>query len=327
MPRGNGSPCFDGACLDQRIFAADPALPGVDLADALRGLATYLGHVAGERASRATAIATELVEDLAKLVADQPGVIVEDTLCERLGTPLSETGQAPPDERVNPYRLGEALVPAAEAAVEAALGDHRDRGLACTVARARRAAGPAGASAGRVRGRCDRAVARYRSRPGAAGYAGTAVSGEVLWTRDRYGSRFAVAAPIATPDCPVRWYLWDIDVCGHEAFTVRSGFYATPEAALAGWGGRDRRVRHGIRSCRRPGADGWGAALRAGGHARRRGERRAVRRVPPQQAAGRDRQASGGSARAAGGGGRLDRGHRRDRIRRVAPCRRAAGVA
>jgi len=53
----------------------------------------------------------------------------------------------------------------------------------------------------------------------------------VLWTRDRYGSRFAVAAPIR----PARWYLWDVDACGHEAFTVHSGFYPTPEAALTGW--------------------------------------------------------------------------------------------
>jgi hypothetical protein len=57
----------------------------------------------------------------------------------------------------------------------------------------------------------------------------------VLWTRDRYGSRFAVAAPISTAGRPVRWYLWDVDACGHQAFTVHSGFHPTPEAALADW--------------------------------------------------------------------------------------------
>jgi hypothetical protein len=61
------------------------------------------------------------------------------------------------------------------------------------------------------------------------------VAGPVLWTRDRYGSRFAVVAPITTRDQPVRWYLWDIDACGHQAFTVHSGFYATQAAALSAW--------------------------------------------------------------------------------------------
>ncbi|MFZ0118534.1 MAG: hypothetical protein WAN20_09065 [Pseudonocardiaceae bacterium] len=64
---------------------------------------------------------------------------------------------------------------------------------------------------------------------------GPVVTGPVLWTCDRYGSRFAVAAPITTADRPVRWYLWDIDACGHQAFTVHGGFYPTPEAALAAW--------------------------------------------------------------------------------------------
>ncbi len=57
----------------------------------------------------------------------------------------------------------------------------------------------------------------------------------VLWARDRYGSRFAVTAPITTVGAPVRWYLWDIDACGHQAFTVHSGFYPTPDAALTEW--------------------------------------------------------------------------------------------
>jgi hypothetical protein len=33
----------------------------------------------------------------------------------------------------------------------------------------------------------------------------------------------------------VRWYLWDIDACGHEAFTVHSGYYPSSAAALTGW--------------------------------------------------------------------------------------------
>jgi hypothetical protein len=64
---------------------------------------------------------------------------------------------------------------------------------------------------------------------------GPRVTGPVLWTRDRYGSRFAVVAPITTRDQPVRWYLWDIDACGHQAFTVHSGFYPGEDSALSAW--------------------------------------------------------------------------------------------
>jgi hypothetical protein len=77
------------------------------------------------------------------------------------------------------------------------------------------------------------AIARLRNESGRrvlpAAPPGPVVAGPVLWTRDRYGSRFAVTAPIAAKDRPQRWYLWDIDACGHEAFTVHSGFYATAE--------------------------------------------------------------------------------------------------
>jgi hypothetical protein len=64
---------------------------------------------------------------------------------------------------------------------------------------------------------------------------GPAVTGPVLWTRDRYGSRFAITAPITTVDAGERWYLWDVDACGYQAFTVHSGFYASSDAALVEW--------------------------------------------------------------------------------------------
>lgn len=52
---------------------------------------------------------------------------------------------------------------------------------------------------------------------------------------DCHRSRFGVTAAFPTPDGPNRWYLWDIDACGHQAFTVHSGYYPTPEQALAAW--------------------------------------------------------------------------------------------
>jgi hypothetical protein len=33
----------------------------------------------------------------------------------------------------------------------------------------------------------------------------------------------------------VRWYLWDIDVCGHEALTVHSGYHPSSAAAFTDW--------------------------------------------------------------------------------------------
>lgn len=64
---------------------------------------------------------------------------------------------------------------------------------------------------------------------------GPRVTGRVLWTRDAYGSRFGVTAAFTTPDGTDRWYLWDIDACGHQAFTVHSGYYAGPAQGLTAW--------------------------------------------------------------------------------------------
>jgi hypothetical protein len=64
---------------------------------------------------------------------------------------------------------------------------------------------------------------------------GPTTTGPVLWTRDAYGSRFGVAAPFRTADGPDRWYLWDIDGCGHDTFTVHSRYHATPAEALTDW--------------------------------------------------------------------------------------------
>lgn len=64
---------------------------------------------------------------------------------------------------------------------------------------------------------------------------GPTTTGQVLWTRDAYGSRFGVAAAFSTRNELDRWYLWDIDACGYQPFTVHSAYYPTPEQALAAW--------------------------------------------------------------------------------------------
>jgi hypothetical protein len=65
--------------------------------------------------------------------------------------------------------------------------------------------------------------------------------GPALWCRDVYGTRFAITAPFAadaktpTTGSPARWYLWDIDACGSDAYTVGAGYFPDTDAALAAW--------------------------------------------------------------------------------------------
>lgn len=221
--------------MDQRGFGAD--LGGQDrreLAEAWRGLTAYRDEVNARRASRAAAAATDLVTDLVAVLANQPDMIVEDELCLRLGMLLGEAKQAPVDDRLCPPHLAQALVVAAVAAVEATTGKADAWRAPQRVLTAVAGILPYPDSEAAVD-----AIARLRDTVGGralpAAPPGPVVTGPVLWTRDRYGSRFAVTAPITTEDQPERWYLWDIDACGHQAFTVHSGFYPTPEAALTEW--------------------------------------------------------------------------------------------
>jgi hypothetical protein len=215
----------------------DQRRPGADLsewADAWRDLAAYRDQIDARRASWAAAAATDLVADLVAVVANQPDMIVEDALCLRLGTLLGEAEQASADDRPGPHHLADAIVAAATAAVEATTGEADAWRAPWRVLTAVADILPYPDSEAAVD-----AIARLQDTAGGptlpAAPLGPVVTGPVLWTRDRYGSRFAVAAPIATVGQPVRWYLWDIDACGHQAFTVHSGFYSTVEAVLAAW--------------------------------------------------------------------------------------------
>jgi hypothetical protein len=223
------------ARMDQRGSGADLSEQDRrELADAWQGLAAYRDQINARRASRAAEAATDLVADLVAVVASQPDMIVEDAVCLRLGALLGEAAQAPVDDRLGPHDLADAIVAAAVAAVEATTGE----------ADAWRAPWRVLSAVARILPYPDSeaavdAIARLRDAAGGrvlpAAPPGPVMTGPVLWTRDRYGSRFAVAAPITTVDQPVRWYLWDIDACGHQAFTVHSAFYPTPDAALAAW--------------------------------------------------------------------------------------------
>lgn len=221
--------------MDQREFGADLGeRDRRELADAWRGLTIYRDQINARRTSRAAAAAADLVADLVATAADQPDMIVEDALCLRLGTLLGEAQQASVDERLSPHHLADAILAAAVAAVEEATGEPN-----AWRAPWRLLAAVAGILPSPDSEVADEAIARLRGAAGRrvlpAAPPGPAVTGSVLWTRDRYGSRFAVAAPITTAGQPMRWYLWDIDACGHQAFTVHSAFYPTPDAALTAW--------------------------------------------------------------------------------------------
>jgi hypothetical protein len=159
-------------------------------------------------------------------------------LCTRIGAVLHAQAQAPVDGLVGPNLLAEAVVTAAAAAVRAALADPAGQPEAWR-APWRVLTAVAGVLPFPYDEAAAEAIGQLRDDPGErllpAMPPGPAVTRRVLWTRDAYGSRFGVTAAITTDGEAPRWYLWDIDACGHQAFTVHSGFYPTPDQALAAW--------------------------------------------------------------------------------------------
>ena len=80
-----------------------------------------------------------------------------------------------------------------------------------------------------------------RRRLADAGFALADAPGPALWCRDAYGTRSAITAPFAadahtpTAGSPPRWYLWDVDACGSDAYTVGAGYFPDADAAVAAW--------------------------------------------------------------------------------------------
>lgn len=206
----------------------------LELAKAFSGLTAYREHIEAQRAARAAAAATDLVADLLADMADQPDVVVEDALCLRLGPLVSEERQNPPDDRFGPHDLSQAIVTAAADAVEAAIGQTDTwRGPWRVLTGVANVLPYPDSQAALDAIKRLRDTSGWRVLPPAP--PGPVVTGPVVWTRDRYGSRFAVIAPITMDGQPERWYLWDVDACGFRPFTVHCGFFATAEAALAAW--------------------------------------------------------------------------------------------
>jgi hypothetical protein len=202
------------------------------VADAFAALTAHRHQIEAQRSAVAAEAAGDLVATLVAAATEQPHMIIEDALCLGLGILLGDADHHPIDDRPGPAHAAWAVTTAAAAAVESALGQP-------AVQAAWRVLSPVAAILPYPDNEtADNAIRRLQST--AAGRAlpllpGPTVTAPVLWTRDRYGSRFAVTAPITTADQPQRWYLWDIDACGHDAFTVDSGYYLTSHAALAAW--------------------------------------------------------------------------------------------
>jgi len=181
-----------------------------------------------------------LLPELTEIASVDDQARYEDVVCARLGELMFELGEADEVESyVNPGQVFEAALEGSAEAVRkavAGIGDdpdgwHGPWALFTVLART-----AFGESAERAR----RLESNLRSRPGGEvlpATAGSAPAGAVLWTRDAYGGRFAATAPFPAPDAggAQRWYLWDIDACGVDAFTVYSGYFADPGTALEAW--------------------------------------------------------------------------------------------
>ena len=205
------------------------------LAEFWQSIGAEREQIEGVRATMAAVFATDLVADLVTALADQPDLIVADELCSRLGTLLATMEHDEPIiEQPGPNDMARAVVLAAENAVRVGIGqpDAWRAPWQILTAMAGILPSPESESALEV-------IARLREDAGGAVLpptpSGPEVTGPVLWTRDRYGSRFGVTAPITVADQPQRWYRWDVDACGHGAFTVHSGWYPTADAALTDW--------------------------------------------------------------------------------------------
>lgn len=181
-----------------------------------------------------------LLPELMQIASFDDQARYEDVVCARLGKlmfELSESGVV--EDHVDPELVFEAAMEESAAAVRRELAgvcDDSDSWRGPWVLFAALARIAFGVSIEQAR----RLESDLRSRSGGEALpemAGCVPAGAVLWARDAYGGRFAATAPFPAPeaDAAHRWYLWDIDACGVEAFTVYSGYFADPETALETW--------------------------------------------------------------------------------------------
>ena len=212
-----------------------PAGRPTDLAATLSGIAEQRRQLDERRASLATAAAGPMIAELVELAVSRSDLDLESELCSRIGRTLAQQEDAPIEDHVGPNTLAEAGIDAAAAAVRATIAPGANGWEPAW----RVLTAVAGIVNHPLRDQATDAIDDLRSGPGGHRLpetpAGPVVTGPVRWTRDGYGSRFGVAAPLRTADGRDYWYLWDIDACGHDAFTVHSRCHTGPDEALTDW--------------------------------------------------------------------------------------------
>lgn len=209
-----------------------------ELARSLAGIADHRHELDEQRAAVAAEHAGALVPDLLTLTAGRDFARFEDELCARIGALTFTLANLPGEVHASPGDVFDALVTAAADTVREALGrqdgepDAWRAPWTLLTALARTAVEP-------FEQRAQDAIGKLRRHRGAgvlpAQPPAAEPTGPAQWTRDAYGSRFAVVAPFSAPDGTERWYLWDVDTCFGEPFTVHSGYFAGPREALAEW--------------------------------------------------------------------------------------------
>ena len=202
---------------------------------AMAGFTADLRQLHEHRMSLALKTAEPMIAELVGIAASLSDSDLQDELCLRIGRTLSERDEnAPVDDYISPNTLAEAIIQAAANAVGNALAADTDWAHAWRVLTA-----AASTVNFPLSDQAESLIEALRVGPGGhqlpTTSTGPAITRPVLWTRDAYGSRFAVVAPFLAADQSQRWYLWDIDACGHHAFTVHGGYYASSGEALVDW--------------------------------------------------------------------------------------------
>jgi hypothetical protein len=208
------------------------------IANLLTDIGEHARLADAHKAALAAAAAESLVRELVEVAPTRRYSALEDELSAQVGVRLREWADGPLDDRVGPDAFAEAIIGAAAAAVRAALkASTTDADGWWSPWRVLTAV--AGISPYPLSDTAAGAVKHLRGLPG--GHVlpempdGPTVTSQVVWARDAYGSRFGVTAAFSTPNAPERWYLWDIDACAYEPYTVHCGYYPTSEQARTAW--------------------------------------------------------------------------------------------
>ncbi|HEY3871664.1 MAG TPA: hypothetical protein VGM10_25105 [Actinocrinis sp.] len=215
-----------------------------ELIETLDGMGSHRRRIDTHRRRIAATRAGALLPGLLELAAGPGGAEFEDAVCERLGGLMYELAEArSADDRVSPGQAIDAVLIASADGVRRALNgpdaepDRWRPAWRLLSALARIASHPHDE-------RAHELIAKLRARRGGEvlpEFEACEVAGPALWTRDCYGSRFAVvvpfrsASPSQSAERSQRWYLWDVDACAFVHFTVYSGYFASAEEAVAAW--------------------------------------------------------------------------------------------